>query len=65
MFSRRNPEHSQMTDQVHAVIKRHGTVLQGAGVLSTETNLDVRDILAALDLLEEEGKITRTITLKV
>jgi hypothetical protein len=60
-FSRQNAEQSSITDQVHDVIKRLGTVTQGAGVLSKETNLDARDILAALDLLEEEGKIVRTI----
>jgi hypothetical protein len=63
-FSRQDAEESRITDQVHEVIKRHGSVMQGAGVLSKETNLDTRDILAALDLLEEEGKIVRTITPK-
>ena len=64
MFSRSNPDQSRITDQVYAVIERHGSVMQGAGVLSEETNLDTRSILAALDLLEQEGKIVRRITPK-
>ena len=64
MFSRSNPDHSRITDQVYAVIARHGSVMQGAGVLSKETNLDTRSILVALDLLEQEGKIVRRITPK-
>jgi hypothetical protein len=63
-FSRQNAKQSRITDQVHDVIKRLGPVTQGAGVLSKETNLNVRDIWADLDLLEEEGKIVRTITPK-
>ena len=35
-----------------------------ASVLSKETNVNARDMWAALDLLEEEGKIVRTITPK-
>jgi hypothetical protein len=63
-FSRKNAEQSRITDEVYKVLARHGSVMQGAGVLSKETNLDTRSILAALDLLEEEGKIVRTITRK-
>jgi hypothetical protein len=63
-FSRQNAEQSRLTDEVYGVIVRHGSVMQGAGVLSKETHLDTRSILAALDLLEEEGKIVRTITPK-
>ena len=64
MFSRSNRDHSRIIDQVYAVIERHGSVMQGAGVLSEETNLDTRPILAALDLLEQEGKVVRRIAPK-
>jgi len=64
LFSRWNAEQSKITDQVHEAIIRLGIVTQGARVLSNETNLDTRDILAALELLEEEGRITLSITPK-
>jgi len=44
MFSRSNPDHSRIIDQVYAVIDRLGSVMQGAGVLSKETNLDPLDL---------------------
>jgi hypothetical protein len=64
MFSRSSPEHSRITDQEYAVIARHGSVMQGAGVLSKKPISTPRTILVALDLLEQEGKIVRRITPK-
>jgi hypothetical protein len=43
---------------------RHGSVVLGEGLLTKETQLDERSIAAALELLEKEGKIIRTVLLK-
>ena len=58
--SRENAEQSRIVDEVYAVIARHGIVRDRSGVLSAETKLEARDILAALELLLDEGKIVRT-----
>ena len=63
-FSRENAEQSRITDRVHEVIVRHGSVVLGEGLLTKETQLDERSIAAALELLEKEGKIIRTVSLK-
>jgi hypothetical protein len=62
MFSRSNAEQSRITDQVWAVVERHGGAVLGDGLLTRETDLDARSILAALDLLTKEGKIRITVS---
>lgn len=64
MFSRNNGEQSRITDQVLAVIEKHGGALLGNGLLTKETELDARSILAALDLLSKEGKVRIVLTRK-
>ena len=56
-FSRVNERQSQLTDELFAVIEHHGSVVLGDGRLTKETSLDARSILAAVELLAEEGKI--------
>jgi hypothetical protein len=56
-YTRQNTEQSKLTDEVYAVILRHQGVVLGKGLLSEETKQDARSILAALELLAEEGKI--------
>jgi hypothetical protein len=63
-YSRQNAEQSRLTDEVYAVIQRHNSLVLGTGVLTQETEQDQRSILAALDLLVEEGKVTITLTPK-
>jgi hypothetical protein len=56
-YSRQDAEQSRLTDEVYAVIQRYDGLVLGDGRRTTETNQDARSILAALDLLAEEGKI--------
>ena len=60
LYSRRNKEESRLTDEVYAVIQRHGSVPIPKGILTRETGHDSRSVLAALELLEEEEKIVIT-----
>jgi hypothetical protein len=55
-YSRQNAEQSRLTDEVYAVIQRYKSVDLN-GRLTEETKQGARSILAALDLLVEEGKI--------
>lgn len=64
LYSRQNAEQSRLTDEVYAVIRRHNSLVLGTGVLTKEIKQDQRSILAALDLLVEEAKITITVTPK-
>lgn len=57
-------EQSGQADKVHEVIRRHGSLTLGDGTLSKETGLDIRAILAAIELLSEEGKLIVTMTPK-
>jgi hypothetical protein len=61
-YSRNNEEQSRLTDEVYAAIQRCKGVVLGDGHLSAETKQEPRSIYAALELLEEEGKITITVT---
>jgi hypothetical protein len=56
-YTRHNAEQSKLTDEVYAVILRHEGLVLGKGLLTKETKQDARSILAALELLAEEGKI--------
>lgn len=56
-FSRGDAEQSKITDAVYAVIGTHDGLVLGDGKLTNETGLDAKSILAALELLESEGKI--------
>jgi hypothetical protein len=59
-YSRQSAEESHLCDEVYAVIEHHGVVVLGDGRLTYETKQDTHSILAALALLEAEGKITVT-----
>ena len=63
-YSRLSMEQSRQADKVHEVIRKHGSLTLGDGTLSKETGLDVRAILAAIELLSEEGKLIVTMTPK-
>lgn len=56
-YSRAVKEQSRLTDEVYEAIARLGRVVLGDGRLTKETHQDGRSILAALELLAEEGKI--------
>jgi hypothetical protein len=56
-YTRQNAEQSRLTDEIYEVIKRHNGMVLGNGLLTKETKQDARSILAALELLAEEGKI--------
>jgi hypothetical protein len=61
-YSRNNEEQSRLTDEVYAAIQRCKGMVLGDGHLSAETKQEPRSIYAALELLEEEGKITIAVT---
>jgi hypothetical protein len=63
-YSRNNEEQSRLTDEVYAAIQRCKGPVLGDGHLSAETKQNPRSIYAALELLEEEGKITIALTSK-
>lgn len=54
----------KQADKIYDVIQRHGGTVLGDGLLTKETNLDARTILAALDVLAEQGRIRITMTPK-
>jgi hypothetical protein len=60
-FLRMDSKYSRIADEVYEVIRCHGSVLQGDGTLTRETKCTPSEIGVALELLLEEGKITRTI----
>jgi hypothetical protein len=64
-YSRLNMGQSDQANKVHEVIKKHGTLTLGDGTLTKETGLDCRSILAAIELLSEEGKLVVTMTPKI
>lgn len=59
-YSRCNREQSEQTDRVYVVISKIRSVTLGDGTLTRETQSDARSILAAIELLLEEGKIRIT-----
>jgi hypothetical protein len=63
-YSRLNNEQSRQADEVYEVIQRHTQLTLGDGTLTRETKQDCRSVLAALELLSEEGKVTVTMTPK-
>ena len=59
-YSRTNKDHSELADKVFAIMKRDAgadSVVSLTGQLTRETGKDLKSILAALELLHEEGKI--------
>jgi hypothetical protein len=58
--SRTNRDHSELADKVLAIMKRDvgpDGVVSLTGQLTRETGSDLKSVLAALELLHEEGKI--------
>jgi hypothetical protein len=59
-YSRTNKDHSELADRVFAIMQRDAGadgVVSLKGQLTRETGMDLKSVLAALELLYEEGKI--------